>query len=202
MLRARALEEPPGGAVRPPQGPAVACFPRRRTTHACLPFQGGEQAWLRSGGAAASQLLLRRGELSLPITPPASRGGTGQRTQSLTPVSTALFPSESQPHRTCLTGPQTCPRHTPTDNPGAGGWVAEQRGPGFLCVCRLCGSRQATCRVCVWRSLEVLAVFPVLWLPAAAQRHPVWTEPPALRLSMPGAGTLMGGEAGRGGGVG
>lgn len=42
--------------------------------------------------------------------------------------------------------------------------------------------RQAICRVCVQRSQEVLAVFPVLWLPAApeaaAQTLPMWTECP------------------------
>lgn len=112
-----------------PKAPKWPACPGRRTTNACLPFQGGEQAWLRSGGAAASQLLLRRGKLSLPVTLPVSGGGTGQRTQSLTPVSTSLFPSENQPHGTCLTGPQTRPRHTPTDNARSGGMDGRAEGP-------------------------------------------------------------------------
>lgn len=144
----QALEEPPGGAATamPPAGGALVTA-RGWTVMHVFPFQGGEQARVCSGGAASTQLLLRRGQLTAPAPwPPCEQTWQSQPRAWISRASARVCCQESRPRveraRDCC--PQSLSPAPATEQPlpeEPGQTDRQDRGSvdGLLCVSCLQG---------------------------------------------------------------
>ena len=135
--------------------------PRAAQTPALMhlfPLQGGSQAGVRSRGAAAAQLLLRRGELTAPHPPwlPGVRGVvTAQPAQHTDFESGPLSVPTGEPALRTACPLTVAPRACPGTRPPPTAW-ADRQTPGprdpWTALCSLCvwlpwqvGSLRAVC---------------------------------------------------------